>query len=160
VVVLDDASYETVATIEVPADYGDRVTRMLVVNDVLFVCDAGSDTNPVNTVHAAALSAEGQSFLEQLIANQVNYGKEEGTEASTDDQAPADTDPADTKAPADTEASADTQTPADTKAPAGDGTKAPEATTPVAESGCASTVGFAAVAVLMAAAAFVARKKD
>ena len=160
VVVLDDTTYETIATIEVPADYGDRVTRMLVINDVLFVCDAGSDTNPTNTVHAAALSAEGQSFLEQLIANQVNYGKEEGTEASTDDQAPADTDPADTKAPADTEASADTQAPADTKAPAGDGTKAPEATTPVAESGCASTVGFAAVAVLMAAAAFVARKKD
>ena len=154
VVVLDDASYETVATLAVPADYGDRVTRTLVVNDVLFVCDAGSDSNNTNAVHAAALSAEGQAFLEQLIANQVNYGKEEGTEASTDDQVPTDTDPADTQAPA------ETQAPADTQAPAGDDTKAPDATEPVATSGCTSTVGVAAVAVLMAAAAFVARKKD
>ena len=160
VVVLDDASYETVATIEVPADYGDRVTRMLVINDVLFVCDAGSDTNPTNAVHAAALSAEGQSFLEQLIANQVNYGKEEGTDASTDAQDPTDTDPADTQASDETQAPADTQAPTDTKAPAGEDTKAPATTEPVAEGGCASTVGVAAVAVLMAAAAFVARKKD
>ena len=155
VVVLDDSSYETIATIEVPADYGDRVTRMLVINDVLFVCDAGSDSNPTNAVHAAALSADGQAFLEQLIANQAASAGEETTEAPAGDE---------TQAPVDdeTQAPADTQAPAgdDTKAPAADDTKAPEVTTPVVEGGCASTVGVAAAAVLMAAAAFVARKKD
>ena len=126
------------AEVDVPAGVEDKLTEVIT----------------------AALSAEGQSFLEQLIANQVNYGKEEGTDASTDAQDPTDTDPADTQASDETQTPADTQAPTDTKAPAGEDTKAPATTEPVAEGGCASTVGVAAVAVLMAAAAFVARKKD
>ena len=53
----------------------------------------------------------------------------------------------------------ETQAP-ETQAPAAD-TKAPEQTTePAGKSGCGSVVGFSAVAVLAAVAAFVARKKD
>ena len=53
----------------------------------------------------------------------------------------------------------ETQAP-ETQAPAVD-TKAPEQTTePAGKSGCGSVVGFSAVAVLAAVAAFVARKKD
>lgn len=158
VVVLDDASYETVATIEIPADYGDRVTRMLVIHDVLFVCDAGSDSNPCNAVHAAPLSAAGQEFFNRLVENLSSAGEEETTAALADETtAPTveETQPVmeDTQAPAEK----DTQAPsADTEA---QGTKAPAESTPEEKKGCGSTVGVAAVAVLLAAA-FVARKKD
>ena len=159
VVVLDDASYETIATIEVPADYGDRVTRMLVINDVLFVCDAGSDSNPLNAVHAAPLSAAGQEFFNQLVENLSHAGEEVTTAAPADETAAPtveETQPVaeETQAPAEN----DTQAPsADTEA---QGTKAPAESTPAEKKGCGSTVGVAAVAVLLAAAAFVARKKD
>jgi hypothetical protein len=159
VVVIDDASYETIATIEVPADYGDRVTRMLVINDVLFVCDAGSDSNPLNAVHAAPLSAAGQEFFNQLVENLSHAGEEVTTAAPADETtAPTveETQPKveETQAPAEKE----------TQAPAADtveqGTKAPAESTPAEKKGCGSTVGVAAGAVLLAAAAFVARKKD
>lgn len=159
VVVIDDASYETIATIEVPADYGDRVTRMLVINDVLFVCDAGSDSNPLNAVHAAPLSAAGQEFFNQLVENLSHAGEEVTTAAPADETAAPDvseTQPVvdETQAPVEKE----------TQAPAADteeqGTKAPAESTPAEKKGCGSTVGVAAVAVLLAAAAFVARKKD
>ena len=153
VVVLDDSSYETIATVALPADYGDRVTRMHVINDVLFVCDAGNDSNMLNAVHAAPLSAEGQEFFDQLVANLANAGAEETTEAPAEEttaSASQETQPT----VEDTQAT--TQAPVETEAT---GTKAPTETTPVQESGCSSVVGLAAVSVLLAAA-FVARKKD
>ncbi len=155
VVVLDDSSYETLATVTLPADFGDRVTRIQVIDDVLFVCDAGNDTNLMNAVHAAPLSAEGQEFYDRLVANLAANaaGGEETTAASAEETtAPAtqDTEPA---AP-DTQAT--TMAPAETQ---GNGTQASVETTP-AEGGCTSAMGFAAVAVLMAAAAFVVRRKD
>ena len=155
VVVLDDSSYETVATIPLVEDYGDRVTRMLVVNDVLFVADAGNDTNLFNAVQAAPLSAAGQEFFDKLVANLSQSGSdtdEETTEAPTDavvtdevtdevTDAPADDGDA-TEAPTDAPA---TEAPTETEAP---------------DEGCGATMAFGAVAVLTAAAAFVARKKD
>ena len=123
VVVLDDTSYETVATVPLTAEYGDRVVRMLVIRDVLFVADAGNDTTDFNAVHAAPLSADGQEFFDRLVANLA--GLTGDTEAPT--AAPADTAEGETEAP---------------------------------KSGCGATVGMAAVAVLAAAAAFVATKKD
>ncbi len=153
VVVLDDASYETVASIPLTAEYGDRVTRMLVINDVLFVADAGNDTTDFNAVHAAPLTAEGQEFFNQLVSNlsqaedETEEMTEEITETPTDEVTEAPTDEA-TEAPAD-------ETEAPTDAPA---TDAPETDAP--KEGCGATIGFAAVAVLTAAAAFVARKKD
>ena len=159
VTVLDDSSYETIATIPLTAEYGDRVTRMLVINDVLFVADAGNDSNNYNAVHAAPLSADGQAFYDQLVANLTQTAgddteaPDEGTEAPTD--APDQGTEAPTDAPDGTEAP-DAGTEAPTDAPDA-GT---DATTEPAKSGCGSTLGFAAVALLSACAAFVVGKRD
>jgi hypothetical protein len=155
--VLDDASYEAVATVPLTPDYGDRVTRMQVINDVLFVSDAGSDSNPYNAVLAAPLSPEGQDFFDRLVANLSGEGEEtesDGNTAETPTEAPAETE-APTEAPANTNAPAETDGETPTEAPV---TEAPGTDAP--EKGCGSSVAFAAVAILTAAAAFVARKKD
>ncbi len=159
VVVLDDSSYEKVATIPLTAEYGDRVVRMLVINDVLFVADAGNDNNNFNAVHAAPLTADGQVFFDELVNNIATYNEketDEPTEAPTD--APVDATEAPTDAPVDV---TDAPTDATTSAPE-EATKAPQATDPVEESGCASalTVGSALTALMMAAAAAFIRKKD
>ncbi len=157
VVVLDDSSYETVATIPLTADYGDRVTRMLVINDVLFVADAGNDSTNFNAVHAAPLTAAGQEFFDKLVANLAGESAEETTEAP-DTEEETET-PPDTEPPVVTESGDATDAPEETDAPAdAPATEAPETEAP--EGGCGSTVAFAAVALLTAAAAFVARKKD
>jgi hypothetical protein len=80
----------------------------------------------------------------------------------TTETVPVETDAPETEAPeteAKTEAATQApETEAATQAPAAD-TKAPETTAAATEGGCASVVGFGAVAVLAAAAAFVALKK-
>ena len=155
VTVLDDASYETVATIPLTAEYGDRVTRMLVINDVLFVADAGNDSNNFNAVHAAPLTAAGQEFFEQLVANLAQSGGDEAptdpAEETTDAPTGEVTEETTTEAPAEET----------TEAPAADGetTEAP-AETEESKGGCGSAVGFGAVALLTAAAAYVASKRD
>ncbi len=205
VVVLDDTSYETVATIPLTAEYGDRVVRMLIVNDVLFVADAGNDTTDYNAVHAAPLSADGQAFFEKLVGYLADpMNDEEETEVPVDETLGE----GETEAPTDEVPDDVTETPTDdipvgdvTDAPIEETTAAPEAeetasapeaeettATPEAEettetlraettaaasteapadseteetkSGCGATVGMAAVAILAAAAAFVASKKD
>ena len=162
VVVVDDASYETIASVAVTADYGDRITRIQVVNDVLFICDAGNDDNAFNAIHAAPLSADGQEFFDQLVANLANSGDEETTEAPAEETtvAPDVTNTPDdaTNAPEETKAP-DVTEEKDTKA---DDTKDPAGTDPVEDKGCASVLGLGAVAsmTLLLAAAFVARKKD
>ena len=153
VTVLDDASYETVATIPLTAEYGDRVTRMLVINDVLFVADAGNDSNNFNAVHAAPLTAAGQVFFEQLVANLHAEGDGTPTEEATD--APADTEEV-TEVPTDVPAEETTETPVDDTAVE---TETP-ACTEAPKSGCGSVVGFGVMAILTAAAAFVVGKKD
>lgn len=154
VVVLDDASYETIASIPLTAEYGDRVTRILVINDVLFVADAGNDSTNFNAVHAAPLTAEGQVFFEKLVENLKGDPAEETTEAPDTEEPET---PPDTEPPVVTEFGDATEEPteAPTDAPA---TETPETEAP--EGGCGSTVAFATVAVLAAAAAFVATKKD
>ena len=150
IVVLDDSSYETVATIALTPDNGDRVVRMYIINDVLFVGTSGESATRVNAVHAAPLTAAGQEFFDQLV-NNLSGGEE--TEAPTEA-------PTETEAPTDdeTEAPTDEMTEAPTEAPA---TEVPtEAPTQPAKSGCGSALGFAAVALLTAAAAFVAAKRE
>lgn len=165
VVVLDDSSYETVATVPLTADYGDRVVRMQVINDVLFVADAGNDTTEYNAVHAAPLSADGQEFYDSLVANLAQLTGD--PEVTTEDipvggETEADTAEITTEAQdtvADTADATTAPTAEETEAPTAAPTDA-EATTEAAKSGCGATVGMAAVAVLTAAAAFVATKKD
>ena len=150
--VRDDASYEVVARIDIQEDFGDRVTRIQIANDVLFVCEAGNDTVNINTIHAAPLSPAGQEFFNKLVAN---LSGEEETEAPTEA-------PTETEAPTDdqTEAPTDEVTEAPTEAPA-DGTEAPtEAPTQPAKSGCGSALGFGLAVLLTAAAAFMVKKKD
>jgi hypothetical protein len=156
VVVLDDSSYETVATIPLTADYGDRITRMLVIHDVLFVADAGNDSTNFNAVHAAPLSAAGQEFFDKLVANLAGESDETPTEApdtEEEPETPPDTEPPVVTEPPATDASEETEAPDNAPATDAPATEAPK-------EGCGSTVAFAAVALLTAAAAFVARKKD
>ena len=155
VVVLDDSSYETIATIPLTAEYGDRIVRMLVIHDVLFVADAGNDTHMNNAVHAAPLSPAGQEFFDKLVANLAGKGAEETVgETATEEEpeTPPDTEPPVVTEPGDT---IETPTEAPTDAPA---TEAPETEAP--KEGCGSTVAFAAVALMTAAAAFTVKKKD
>ena len=152
--VRDDASYEVVAKINIQEDFGDRVTRIQIANDVLFVCEAGNDTVNINTIHAAPLSPAGQEFFNKLVANLAGESAEETTEApaTEEPETPPDTEPPVVTEPPATDASEETEAPTD--APA---TEAPETEAP--KGGCGSTVAFTAVAILIAAA-FVARKKD
>jgi hypothetical protein len=144
--------------VAIPEDFGDRITRIQIINDVLIVCDAGNDDNTYNAIHMAALSADGQAFLDTYAdnLNKAVSGAEETTapDADTPDESAEETTAATTdevtQAPAD-----DTQ--ATTDAPV-EGTDAATETQPE-KSGCGATVGMAALAVLLAAA-FVARKKD
>ncbi len=151
--VRDDASYEVVAKINIQEDFGDRVTRIQIANDVLFVCEAGNDTVNINTIHAAPLSPAGQEFFNKLVANLAGESAEETTEAPATEEPET---PPDTEPPVVTEFgdTAEAPTEAPTDAPA---TEAPETEAP--KGGCGSTVAFTAVAILITAA-FVARKKD
>ena len=153
IVVLDDSSYETVATIALTPDNGDRVVRMYIINDVLFVGASGESATRVNAVHAAPLTAAGQEFFDSLVAN-LNRS-EEDTEASTETsdgtEAPTETSDA-TEAP--------TEAPDETEAPTDAGTEAPtEAPTEPVESGCGSALGFVTVVLLTVAAAVMMTKK-
>lgn len=153
--VRDDASYEVVAKIDIQEDFGDRVTRIQIANDVLFVCEAGNDTVNINTIHAAPLSPAGQEFFNKLVANLAGESDETPTEApdtEEEPETPPDTEPPVVTEPPATDASEETEAPTD--APA---TEAPETEAP--KGGCGSTVAFTAVAILITAA-FVARKKD
>lgn len=151
--VRDDASYEVIAKIDIRPDYGDRVTRIQIANDVLFVCEAGNDNTTINTVHAAPLTPAGQEFFNQLVANlsaeeDTEETAEETTETPTDDVTEEATAAETTDAPVEET----------TDAPAEDTTAAPE--TEESKDGCGSAVGFGAVAVLIACAAFAVSKKD
>ena len=152
--VRDDASYEVVAKIDIQPDFGDRVTRIQIANDVLFVCEAGNDTVNINTIHAAPLSPAGQEFFNKLVANLAGESAEETTEAPATEEPET---PPVTEPPVVTEPGDATEAPteAPTDAPA---TEIPETEAP--KEGCGSTVAVAAVALMTAAAAFVARKKD
>ena len=151
--VRDDASYEVIAQIPILEDYGDRVVRIQIANDVMFVCEAGNDNHPINTIHAAPLSADGQAFFDQLVANLAQTG-EEDTEAATEPTTEAPTEG--TEAPTEVVTEAPTDAPADVTDAA---TEAPTETE-ASKSGCGATMGFAAVAILTACAAFVACRKE
>ena len=154
--VLDDASFAEVASITVPD--ADRITRMQVRNDTLYVCGAGNDSMTYNYVYAAPLTADAQAALDAQAANLNKYQQENDTgEAET--EAPANTD-AQTEAA--TEAKTDApETEAKTEAPA---TTAPESeaqTEPEAKGGCGSVIGGAAIVAAIALGALViAKKKD
>ena len=149
IVVLDDSSYETVATISLSADKGDRVVRTYIINDVLFAGASGESATRVNAVYAAPLTAAGQEFFDKLVANLNRSGEdtEAPTETSDATEAPTETSDA-TEAP--------TEAPDETEAPTDAGTEAP---TEPAKSGCGSALGFVTVVLLTVAAAVMMTKK-
>ena len=170
VVVLDDSSYEQVASIPLTAEYGDRVVRMLVINDVLFVADAGNDGHDNNAVHAAPLTAEGEEFFNSLIANFAKSGEDEAGDETQADSVESTEDPADTsEVPVDSEEATKAEAVEDEDTAAAE-TKAEEVSGSAAESeskaeekksGCGATVlGTVAVIMSAAAAAVVLKKKD
>lgn len=161
VVVLDDASYETVATIPLTEEYGDRVVRIQVVHDVLFVCDAGSDTTNCNAIHVAPLTADGQAFLEGVVAS-LNQGATDETAAETQAVTDASEDGTQAVTEETTEASADHTTEVDetTADVSADGTSA--VTDATGGDGCGSVLAVGSCGLLLSvmAAAVVLRKKD
>ncbi len=142
VLVLDDSSFEQVASIAVPD--ADRVTRMQVRNDTLYVCGAGSDSMTYNYIYAAALTADAQAALDAQVATLDKYQQEndtgdetETTEAATEDK---------------TEVTTEEQTEAPTTE---EQTEAPK------KNGCNSVIGGTAIVAAIALGALViAKKKD
>ncbi len=165
VVVLDDASYEQLASIPLTAEYGDRVVRILVINDVLFVADAGNDNHANNAVHAAPLTADGQEFFDSLVANLAKSGEEtpgDETSGTPDETAGEPADTAETPVESTEVTEADDSTAAgETKAEEASGSANAETKAEEEKSGCGATV-FGSVAVLMSAvaAAVALKKKD
>ncbi len=154
VLVLDDASAEQVASIEVPD--ADRVTRMQVRNDTLYVCGAGNDSMAYNSIYAAPLTADAQTALDAQVAELDKYQQEN----DTDDE---------TEAPEDTEESSEQVTEQKTEATTAEVTQTPATDAPTTEAeteapakgGCGSVMGSAAIVAAIALGALViAKKKD
>lgn len=155
--VLDDASFEEVASITVPD--ADRITRMQVRNDTLYVCGAGNDSMTYNYVYAAPLTADAQAALDAQAANINKYQQENdnGDETTT----PEETTEAGTEA--ETEDKTETNTEEKTEAPTTQAptTEAPTTEAPKTEGGCKGMIGGAAIVAAIALGALVvAKKKD
>ena len=145
---------EKVATISVPD--ANRVTRIRLINDTLYVCGAGNDSMTYNYIYAAALTSEAQAAMDAQVAvlnafQQSDATEEDTTEAPGDDTTVEDTT---TEAP-------DDET---TKAPADDvTTETPEEATteaPKTDKACGGIVGAGVMAIIALGVCAVAKKKD
>ncbi|MBQ2807080.1 MAG: hypothetical protein IJF08_08520 [Clostridia bacterium] len=148
--VLNDSTYEKLGSIEVPD--ADRVTRIQIVNDTLYVCGAGNDSMTYNYIYAAPLTAEAKTAFDAQVAAIDKYRQEDDNGEETTDET---TEPDTT-----TEAETETPTDAKTEAPTTEAT-ATEAPTdqPEQEGGCGSIVGGSAMIALLLLGACVAIKK-
>ncbi len=95
ITVLNRQTGRQVTTLSVDDGYGERVTRMQIARDVLFVCDAGSVVGSSNAVYAAPLSDAGQAFLDEIVLAQnrgyaVYETEAPETETVPETEAPAD----------------------------------------------------------------------
>ena len=96
--ILDDSTFNKIGSIEVPD--ADRVTRIQIVNDTLYVCGAGNDGMNYNYIYAAPLNADAKAAFDAQVAELNKYQQEndtgeeteedEDTEANTEEQ-PQDT---------------------------------------------------------------------
>ncbi len=141
---------KSAGTLSVLDQYGERVTRLQVADDVLFICDAGSLEGIANAIYAAPLSDGGQTYLDAIVTAQ-NTGKTDWyteTEPTTGTPIVPDTEP-DTNA---------TTSPQDTESP----TEAP--TTPLSPPpappavGCTSSIAGTGLVLLLGAAYLFVRK--
>ena len=155
VLVLDDSTGEQVAKIDVPD--ANRVTRMQVINDTLYVCGAGADSMTYNYIYAAPLTDAAKAAYDEQVAALDKYQQEndtwgEETEAPTETETEAETE---AQTEAKTEATTEAKTEAKTEAPAVEQTT--EA--PAEKSGCGSVIGSAAIVAAIALGALVVSKK-
>ncbi len=73
VVVLDRGTGRQIASVSTANDtYGDRLVRIRIVKDLLFVCDAGALADSSNAIYVAPLSAQGADFLDAIVTAQKN----------------------------------------------------------------------------------------
>ncbi len=144
VTVLSRKSGKKIAAISTADGHGERITRMQIVQDVLFVCDAGSFENQGNAVYAAALSDRGDVFLKAIVKGQRTGIAEYPFEADAETTS----DPA-------TEASADRTTSAETAS--AELTSTPDVPTEN-NGGCASNAALLSLLVLPACALLYRKK--
>ncbi len=155
--VIDDSSYEAVGTVELVPDYGDRITRIQVVNGILFVCDAGNDGGGYNAIQAGPVTDEGVAAYEALVASLNGSGEEDGEETTVEGGEDATKAPDDeTKGEDESKGNDETQdaVTGDETQDAGNETDAPNT-----DDGCASAVFSGASLLILCAAAFVAKKR-
>ncbi len=150
--------------------YGDRVTRIVIRNDIVYVCNASNNTSADNAIYAGALSDDGLAYIQNIVKS---LNGEFETEPE-DTQAPETTPTEETKAPGEEtkapETTEDTQAPetnapnnnetvGDTAADSKPADTAPSTDKVGEEEGCASLVISGGAMITLLAAAFVVSKR-
>ena len=143
---------------------------VISLTNLKFTQSTADEKAAVNAIVDEAVVADAGVMMFSLFRAPVIEETEPETEAPTEPETEAPTEP-ETETPTEPETEAPTEAPTDevTEAPetnapeqGGDATQAPdgEQTTAPAKEGCGSVIGFSAIAILAAAAAVVALKKD
>ncbi len=83
VTVIDRETGKTVGALSVLDGYGERITRLQIAEDVLFICDAGSVAGVANAIYAAPLDESGQAFLDAIVQGQNAGYSDRYTEPET-----------------------------------------------------------------------------
>ncbi len=148
--VLDKLTGEKVSELYVGFEFGDRIVRMQVIEGVLYVGNAGSNTASFNAILTAGLTDEGLEILRERVES-LNNPPEEETDKETDPV----TQPAE-ETHEDTEPSEDTAAPTDSETEVASNVD----DKPADEEGCASVIGASAAILMDAAAVVVLKKKD
>ena len=151
---------------------------VISLTNLKFTQSTADEKAAVNAIVDEAVVADAGVMMFSLFRAPVIEETEPETEAPTEPETEAPTEPEteaptepETETPTEPETEAPTEAPTDevTEAPetnapeqGGDATQAPdgEQTTAPAKEGCGSVIGFSAIAILAAAAAVVALKKD
>ena len=150
--VLNDSTYEKLGSIEVPD--ADRVTRIQIVGDTLYVCGAGNDSMSYNYIYAAPLTAEAKTAFDAQVAAIDKYRQEDDTGEETTEEV--------TEPEATTEEVTEAPTEQKTDAPTVDATtEAPtEAETQGEQAGgCKGVIGGSILAIMALGACVLAKKK-
>ncbi len=135
VYIVSKDSGELIDTITPTSMYGNRITRMVIRNDILYVCDAGSDDSSFNAIYAGALSESGLLYLQNVVKSLNGEFETEAPEVpeETGDVAdtgaedlPAETKPSEESLPTNNETGEDVTPPAEESKDSGNDTGAAE----------------------------------
>ena len=156
--VLNDATMEKIGSISVPD--ADRVTRVQIIHDTLYVCGAGNDSMTYNYIYAAPLTEQAQAAFDAQVAAIDKYDPESDTGEETEESSEAQTDEAtEEQTQVTTEGQPEASEEQTTNAPT---TDAPTTEAPAAQGGCGSVIGCGAIvaALTLCACAVAKKKKD